>query len=127
VNASVYKYKLPETVEEIIKRANLESTTLMSTLQVAQSPFDKGGLRLAYYGRRLFLGKEETSEGAKVMEVKDVPHGSPNSYSASEEVVLKEFLTLLTAHTPADLEKIESYRSVHVRAARVRVCRKRCI
>jgi hypothetical protein len=34
MDASVYKYKLPDTVDEIVKRANLESTTMMSSLQV---------------------------------------------------------------------------------------------
>jgi len=88
-SCTVMRLELPASVEDIVDMAPLEQSVVKSYLQVAPRPFDHGSVRLAFYGRRLFVADSDGSvtSGAPV----DVPRGSP-SFTGSDAVVLKEFI-----------------------------------
>ena len=87
-SCTVLKLSLPASVEAIVAMLPLEQTVVKSFMQVAPRPFDHGSVRLAYYGRQLFLGAADASVNS---DVRDLPRGSP-AFTATSEVVLKEFI-----------------------------------
>jgi hypothetical protein len=57
VSGTIMTHALPPSVEHITRMKPLETTHKPCMVQVADCPFDKGTIRLAYYGRRLFPAK----------------------------------------------------------------------
>ncbi|CAE8595960.1 unnamed protein product [Polarella glacialis] len=91
-SCTVMKLKLPASVKAIVDMESLEQTVTRSYLQVAPRPFDHGSCRLAFYGRQLFSAPRTNDSDSSVPSVvTDVPRGSPG-FTASDEVVLKQFI-----------------------------------
>jgi hypothetical protein len=66
-------YELPNEVNEIVSFSKFKENSKKCRLQIANNPFDKGGVRLAYHGRAIYYDK---SNGTKT----------------KDEIVLKEFI-----------------------------------
>jgi len=91
-SCTLMRLGLPASVDAILDMAPLDQTVVKSWVQVAPRPFDHGSVRVAFYGRRLFLDSgSEDSHPSVTPVLRDVPAGSP-AFTNSDEVVLKEFI-----------------------------------
>jgi len=100
VPCTVLKMKLPTSVEMIIDMSPLEQEVSRGWVQVAPRPFDSGSVRLAYYGRRLFVGStsETKTSTSSPSAVHDVPRGD-HTFTNSDDQVLKEFIKKAVSET----------------------------
>lgn len=102
IPASILQFKFPENVETITSFAPLEQKLRYCKIQVAPSPFSKGGVRYAYYGKLLYNPKIIELAEDSVDKIEDLEHAkeeiSPAGPSTAAEsvgsVVLKEFITV---------------------------------
>ena len=80
LDGTILTLELPKSVSDIISFAKLEEKVKKCRLQIALNPFSKGSLRLAYYGKLHYEGKERDSPSSSTAEV-------------SDNIVFKEFIT----------------------------------
>nr|CAG4640024.1 EOG090X06CC [Daphnia pulex]SVE84873.1 EOG090X06CC [Daphnia pulex] len=81
-NGTVLTLELPETIQEITSFMKLQEKIKKLRLQIAPDPFDKGSIRLAYYGKIYYpVSKDENSSTSASADIVD-------------DVVFKEIISL---------------------------------
>lgn len=84
LSGSIVTYKLPE-VEDIKKFVKLEQTYKGCTLSIANQPFSKGSVRLAFYGKMYYYSSEKLSTKS-----------SDSATEIEDNVVFKEMINVAT-------------------------------
>eukprot|EP00041_Stephanoeca_diplocostata_P026006 m.693396 g.693396 ORF g.693396 m.693396 type:complete len:711 (+) comp22872_c0_seq3:173-2305(+) len=78
------------SVESIVRMEPLKTSLVKTSIQIARQPFDKGSVRLAYWGRRLF--KTVSDASGCVDFLSDVPVEASRTFVKESKIVLKEYL-----------------------------------
>lgn len=79
-------------MEHVTNMKPLVSEFKWRWVQVADKPFDKGSIRLAYYGRRLHPVNDDSDPSADSYRCQ----GKVMKFKLEEDTVFKEYLTLPT-------------------------------
>jgi hypothetical protein len=108
-NGTVLTLELPETIQEITSFMKLQEKIKKLRLQIAPDPFDKGSIRLAYYGKIYYpVSKDENSStSASADIVDDVVFKEIISLPKLEELDRQRYVTDLEVQTVAAKLAIE--------------------
>ena len=84
LDGTIMNFELPNTIEEITSFGKLNELFKKCRLQIAENPFDKGNIRLAYYGCILYLNGTKDDSSLTPIQI--------SSRYTKDEVVFKEFI-----------------------------------
>lgn len=100
LDGTIVSYGLPKSISEIVSFSKLEDKIKKCRLQIAPTPFARGSIRLAYYGKVCFLPKDETSS-ASAQVIDDVVFKKIISPPKIQELDRQRYLSDLEVQTIA--------------------------